>query len=615
MHLLEVATIFLLSAVLLVPLFQRFKLGAVLGYLAAGMLLGPWGFGVVPDAENTLSFAEFGIALLLFLVGLELEPARLWSMRRLVFGLGGAQVGLTALVLGLASVWLGLAWQAALVAGFGMAMSSTALVLTALAERGQLGSNHGREAFAVLLFQDIVVIPLLALLPLLAYASMKDAVSWTVAAKAVAAIAVFIVAGRVLVRPALKFIARHSTSEVFTAAALLLVVGAAVIMERLGISMSLGAFLAGLLLADSEFRHELEADIEPFKGLLLGLFFMTVGMTANLTLAREMPLVLLGLAVALMAVKFAVVYAITRAARLPDGEGQRLAVALAQGGEFAFVLFGAAAAVGILDDPTRERLVLVVTISMVLAVPVMGLHERILARWTARQVSREYDTIDAAPAPVIIAGFGRFGQIVSRVLRMADIPFTALDASYAQVDFVRRFGNRIYYGDASRLELLHAAKAGDAKLFVLAIDDVEASVKTAGMVRKHFPQLEIVARARNRVHYFRLRDLGITRIYRETFPASLEAAHASLLNLGFEEDAAAQAVAIFKEHDEAQLEAQYAVHHDEAQLVQTARQAADQLRELFETDVARRAGKKDDDDRRQTSEERRQTTDANRDLL
>src|SRR4051812_6587615 len=308
MHLLEVATIFLLSAVVLVPLFQRLKLGAVLGYLVAGMVLGPWGLGVVPDAENTLSFAEFGIALLLFLVGLELEPARLWSMRRLVFGFGAAQVALSALSVALLAAWLGLSWHAAIVAAFGIAMSSTALVLTSLAERGQLSTPHGRGAFAVLLFQDLAVIPLLALLPLLAYASMKDAVSWTVAAKALAAIAVFIVGGRIAVRPVLKYIARHSSPEVFTAASLLLVVGAAVIMERLGLSMSLGAFLAGLLLADSEFRHELEADIEPFKGLLLGLFFMTVGMSANLTLAREIPLLLLGLALGLMAVKFAVIY-------------------------------------------------------------------------------------------------------------------------------------------------------------------------------------------------------------------------------------------------------------------------------------------------------------------
>jgi monovalent cation:proton antiporter-2 (CPA2) family protein len=589
-HLLEVATIFLLSAVLLVPLFQRFKLGAVLGYLAAGMLLGPWGFGVVADAERTLGFAEFGVALLLFLVGLELEPARLWSMRRLVFGLGGAQVSLTALVLGVIAIWLGLSWQAALVAGFGVAMSSTALVLTSLAERGQLGANHGREAFAVLLFQDIVVIPLLALLPLLAYATVKEAAnSWIIAVKAVGAIIAFIIAGRILVRPGLKFIARHSSAEVFTAASLLLVVSAAVIMERLDLSMSLGAFLAGLLLADSEFRHELEADIEPFKGLLLGLFFMTVGMEANLTRAREMPLLLIGLALGLMALKALVIYAITRAARFPQPEGQRLAAALSQGGEFAFVLFGAAAAIGILDAPTRELLVLVVTVSMIFAVPAMALHEKVLSSWTARAVERDYDKIDAPPAPIIIAGFGRFGQIVSRVLRMADIPFTALDASYAQVDFVRRFGNRIYYGDASRLELLNAAKAGEARLFVLAIDDVEASIKTARVVRTHFPELTILARARNRVHYFRLRDLGVETVFRETFAASLEAAQAALLKLDFDEAAAQHAVALFRQHDEDQLVKQYAVHHDEDQLVQTSQQAAAQLRELFEADVGRAA--------------------------
>jgi monovalent cation:proton antiporter-2 (CPA2) family protein len=609
MHLLEVATIFLLSAVVLVPLFQRLKLGAVLGYLAAGMVLGPWGLGTVPDAENKLGFAEFGIALLLFLVGLELEPARLWNMRHRVFGFGGAQVALSALAIAPIAYLLGLTWHAAAVAALGIAMSSTALVLTSLAERGELASTHGRTAFAVLLFQDLAVIPLLTLLPLLAFASVKDAVSWMVAAKAIAAIAVFILAGRIAVRPVLKFIARHSSSEVFTAASLLLVIGSAVIMERLGISMSLGAFLAGLLLADSEFRHELQADIEPFKGLLLGLFFMTVGMSANLALAREMPVVLLALAVGLMAVKFAVVYLIARLARVEGGDAQRLAVALAQGGEFAFVLFGAAVGVGILDAPTQELLVLVVTVSMVLAAPLMGLHEKLLGLWCARQIVEDYDTIDAPPAPVIIAGYGRFGQIVSRVLRMAGIPFTALDSSYAQVDFVRRFGSRIYYGDASRLELLHAAHAADAKLFVLAIDDVEASVKTAQMVRAHFPALEIVARARNRVHYFRLRDLGVRRIFRETFAASLDASQEALLDLGFDAAAAEQAVAFFKQHDEAQLAAQYAVHHDEAQLVQTSRQAAEQLRELFEADVATRATHTEDD-RRLGSEERRQVTDV-----
>jgi glutathione-regulated potassium-efflux system ancillary protein KefC/glutathione-regulated potassium-efflux system protein KefB len=289
-----------------------------------------------------------------------------------------------------------------------------------------------------------------------------------------------------------------------------------------------------------------------------------------------------------MAVKAAILLGLGRIAEHPWESSRGLAVALCQGGEFAFVLFGAAAGVGIFEAGTEERLVLVVTVSMIFAAPLMGLHGRLLAMLEARRITTDYDTIDSPPAPVIIAGFGRFGQIVSRVLRMAGIPFTALDASYAQVDFVRRFGNRIYYGDASRLELLHAAHAGDAKLFVLAIDDVEASVNTARMVRRHFPQLEIIARARNRVHYFRLRDLGVTCIFRETFPASLEAAESSLRSLGFDAAAAAHAVAIFKQHDEEQLVAQYAVHHDEAQLGQTSRLAADQLRELFEADVAGR---------------------------
>jgi monovalent cation:proton antiporter-2 (CPA2) family protein len=586
MHLLELAAAFLLATVLLVPLFQYFKLGSVLGYLAAGMLLGPWGLGFMTDSENTRGAAELGVALLLFLVGLELDPARLWRMRKAVFGYGSAQVALSAVALGLLAAWLGVSWQAAVVTGAGLAMSSTAIVLASLAERGQLNSGAGQKVFAVLLFQDMAVIPLIALMPLLAYASLKDAVDWTDAAKAVAAIAAFIVAGRLLVRPALKFIASRSNTEVFTAAALLLVIGAAVIMENIGVSISLGAFLAGLMLADSEFRHELEADIEPFKGLLLGLFFVTVGMGTNLTLFREMPVYLLGLGLGVMSVKFAVIWAVAAFARMPIDEGQRFAIALAQGGEFAFVLFGTAAGTGVLRPELRDLLVMVVTVSMVLAVPAMLLHERLLASFTARKVARDYDRIDAAPARVIIAGFGRFGQIVARVLRMCRIPFTALEASYAQVDFVRRYGNRIYYGDASRPELLHAAKAGEARLFVLAIDDVEASIKTAMVVRRHFPNLEIIARARNRVHYFRLRDLGIRNIHRETLPASLAAAHAALLELDYGTEASDHAIRFFRQQDEAQLEAEYAVHHDEAQLIQTTQQVAAQLRDLFEADMA-----------------------------
>jgi glutathione-regulated potassium-efflux system ancillary protein KefC/glutathione-regulated potassium-efflux system protein KefB len=584
MHMLEQAAVFLLTAVLLVPLFQRLKLGAVLGYLGAGMLIGPWGLGMIGEVESTLQFAEFGVVLLLFLVGLELQPSRLWVLRRPVFGLGGTQVLATGAALSALGLAFGLSWQAALVAGLGLAMSSTALVLASLAERKQLATRHGRDAFAVLLFQDLSVIPLLALLPLLSDAGAHAAGGWTAAAKALAVIAVVIAASRLVVRPVLKAVARYGGREVFTAAALLLVIGAALIMEKIGLSASLGAFLAGVLLADSEFRHELEADIEPFKSLLLGLFFIAVGMSANLALVWNRPLTVFGLAAGLTAAKFVLMYAIARIGRAPNETAQRLAVAVSQGGEFAFVLFTAAGSLGIFEASTAELLVVVVTVSMLLSPPLFELHERLLARWIEGHAAPEFDTITGPGNPVIIAGYGRVGQIISRVLRMCGVPFTALEVSYQQVDFVRRYGSKVYYGDASRLELLEAAKTGEAKLFVLAIDDVEASVKTAAIVRKHFPDVPILARARNRVHLFRLRDLGVKLIWRETFSASLDIARHTLLSLGFGIAASERAVTLFKQHDEQRLDTQYAVQHDEAQLIQTSKEAAAQLQELFESD-------------------------------
>jgi len=585
MELLEKVAVFLLTAVLLVPLFQRLKLGSVLGYLAAGMIIGPWGLGVIADAKLTLHFAEFGIVLLLFLIGLELDPARLWALRRSVFGLGSAQVGVTTLVLSFAGLAFGLRWEAAVVAGAGLALSSTALVMASLSEKGELGTPHGRETFSVLLFQDLAIIPMLALLPLLATVPGPAEPGWIQALKGVAAITGVIAIGRIAVRPVLKYVASQGNRDVFTAAALLLVIGAALIMFHLGLSMSLGAFLAGVLLADSEFRHELEAEIEPFKGLLMGLFFMAVGMSANLTLFLAAPLLVVGIALGLMLVKAVLMYGIARAFGAPEERARRVSVALAQGGEFAFVLFAAAGGLGPLLPDVSELLVLVVTVSMLLAPLTFALCERWVRRWLERTQEPQYDVIDAPGNPVIIAGYGRFGQIVSRVLRMCGVPFTALEISYQQVDFVRRFGNKIYYGDASRLELLHAAKAGEAKLFVLAIDDVEASVRTAAVVRRHFPRLIILARARNRVHHFRLRDLGVRSIYRETFPASLDVAHQALLQLGFGVAAAERAATFFKQHDEARLQAQYAIHHDEAKLIQTSREDAEQLQELFEADA------------------------------
>ncbi|MGA7595981.1 MAG: monovalent cation:proton antiporter-2 (CPA2) family protein, partial [Gallionella sp.] len=572
-------------AVLIVPVFQRLKLGAVLGYLVSGMIIGPWGLGLIGDVESTLNFSEFGVVLLLFLIGLELEPRRLWTLRNSVFGLGGAQVAATGLAIGLLAATLGVAWQAALVIGLGFAMSSTALVMTSLSERGQLLTRYGRESFAILLFQDLAVIPLLALLPLLSAAPGHGTGQWLGAVKGIAVIAVFVAGSRLLIRPALKFIARNRSREVFTAAALLLVIGTALMMEMIGLSMSLGAFLAGVLLADSEFRHELEADIEPFKGLLLGLFFIAVGMSANLTLVWREPLTLFGLALAMMLVKFAVMYAISRTTGANNIHAQHLAVALAQGGEFAFVLFAAATGLGVFDLETSQLLVMAVTVSLLLAPLLFVTHDRMISRWLDRTDPPEYDVIDGPGNPVIIAGFGRVGQIVSRVLRMCGIPFTAIEVNYQQVDFVRRFGSKIYFGDATRLDLLISAKTGSAKLFVLAIDDVEASLKTAALVREHFPDLPILARARNRTHHFQLRDLGITMIYRETLLSSIAIARQALLNLGFTAAAAERAAILFRQHDESLIEIQHAVHHDEAQMIQNTQLATEQLKSLFEADT------------------------------
>src|ERR1700716_25740 len=404
MHLLEQAAVFLLTAVLLVPLFQRLKLGAVLGYLGAGMLIAPCGLGKIGEGDSTLRFAEFGVVLLLFLVGLELQPSRLWVLRRPVFGLGGAQVLATGAVLAALALAFGFSWQAALVAGFGLAMSSTALVLASLAERKQLATRHGREAFAVLLFQDLSVIPLLALLPLLSDSGTHAAGGWMAAVKGLAVIAVVIISSRIVVRPVLKAVASYGGREVFTAAALLLVVGAALIMEKIGLSPSLGAFLAGVLLADSEFRHELEADIEPFKGLLLGLFFITVGMSANLELVRERPLTIAGLIVGFMLLKVAALRAIGRLSGLSTPASRGLAFSLPSGGEFAFVLFGLSATLGIMDTETAELLVLVVTGSMILSPLLLLLHDALFKK---KEVDTgPFDTPEELYPKVIIAGFG-----------------------------------------------------------------------------------------------------------------------------------------------------------------------------------------------------------------
>jgi glutathione-regulated potassium-efflux system ancillary protein KefC/glutathione-regulated potassium-efflux system protein KefB len=577
--------VFLAATVIAVPLFRRFKLSSVLGYLAAGMVIGPWGLGLFDDVESVLHLAEFGVVLLLFVIGLELQPSRLWVLRHSVFGAGAAQVALTTAVLAAAIIALGTSWATALVIAFALSLSSTALVLQVLAERSELTARHGRASFAILLFQDLAIMPALVLLPLLA-GQADTRVDWRAIALPVAAIFVVVVAGRFLLRPLLRIVAATRVQEAFTAAALLVVVGTALLFESAGLSMALGAFIAGVLLADSEYRHELEADIEPFKGLLLGLFFIAVGMTANLDVLVARPLVIVGLTLGYLVLKALAVWLGARLTRHDQPTAWRMAVSLAGGGEFAFVLFSLAAADGLLPRATVDLLVLVVTLSMVLSPLLIGAADRLARRLRPPSTTPAYDRIEPEEPRVLIAGFGRFGQIVARVLRARQIRFTALEVSQAQVDFVRRFGNKLYYGDASRLEMLRAAGAEHAQLLVLAIDDVEASVRAAELARRHFPRLRVLARARNRQHAFRLMEAGVSDIWRETLASSLEVAEAALVALGTPRDAAASQVRKFRAHDEATLRAQAAVKDDETKLIATAQASAQQLEKLFDADNA-----------------------------
>jgi monovalent cation:proton antiporter-2 (CPA2) family protein len=583
----EQIAIFLAAAVFVVPLFKKLGLGTVIGYLVAGILIGPWGLRMVTDVESILHASELGVVLLLFIIGLELQPSRLWVLRHPVFGLGSAQVLLTGAVVACLALTSGLSWQAGITLGVGVAMSSTAFILQTLAERGELTARHGREAFAILLFQDLAVIPSLAVLPLLVAdpGSVPHDGNGQEAARALIAIALMLGLGRPLLRLAFRTVAALGDQDIFNATALLVVIGTALLMKSLGLSMSLGAFLAGVLLADSEFRHEIEADLEPFKGLLLGLFFMAVGMSVNLALVGEMPQVLVGLALTFILIKFTVVYGVSRVAGGNPDSARNLAVVLAPGGEFAFVLFALATNLGIFDARNAEILAATITLSMMLSPFLLAFNDKVLKRWAERRAEPEYDRIDEPGNPVIIAGYGRFGQIVSRLLRMRGIRFTALEINPTQVDFVRRFGSKIYYGDASRLQLLQAARVGNAKLFVLAVDDVESSLKIAEIVRRHFPHVPIYARARNRFHCYKLMDLNVRTLQRETYLSSLALGEDVLRGLGVSPAEAARTAATFRKHDEALLERQYAIYQDEAALIQSTRQAADELRSLFESDA------------------------------
>ena len=585
----EIAVL-LAALALAAPLAKWMGMGTVLGYLGAGMLLGPFGVQRIfsaSDAKELLHLSEFGVVLLLFLIGLELKPKRLWAMRSAIFGLGGAQVGLTAAILAGIALTLGLVWQSAAFVGLVLALSSTAFALQVLEENGELPTRHGRLAFAVLLFQDLAAIPLIALAPLFAVSTAKGASSmdlWS-AVKALLVIGGVIGFGRFVLDPVLRVVARARVKEAMTAAALLLVVVVTIVMQTAGLSASLGAFLAGALLAESSYRHELEADIAPFEGLLLGLFFTAIGMSLNLALLFQYPLVVAALVLGLVAVKALVLTALSRwRDGLPWQAARRLGLSLSQGGEFAFLLLTAGVAAGVLLRQQAEVLNVVVTLSMVLTPPLLIADRWLLGRRTALAVA--YDTPPDNDGHVIIAGFGRVGQVIARILRAKKIPFTALDISAEQIEFVKKFGSQAFFGDASRLDILEAAQAGKARAFVLAIDEVEASMRTAEIVRQNYPKLPIYARARNRAHAHRLLDMGVKDVHRETFHSSLMMTKGVLAGLGITPREAKSMNETFRAHDERRLVEDYKHYTDMEKMQERARSDAAQLEKLFAEDNA-----------------------------
>ncbi|MGP5685468.1 monovalent cation:proton antiporter-2 (CPA2) family protein [Psychrobacter glacincola] len=580
------ATIFLGAALLFVPLGKRFGVATVLGYLITGLILGPSGLDVAGDAESLLHFSEFGVVMLLFIIGLELQPSRLWALRRSIFVLGGLQVGLTGtLLMWLLHQFFSLQLDTAFIVGFGLALSSTAFVLQILTEKQQLSSTHGREAFTILLFQDIAVIPLLAVIPFLS-GVREQSYDLIYFGKVFAVFAGLIFASRYVVRPFFKFVASSGASELLTAVALFIVMGVSILMGQIGLSMALGAFLTGVLLADSEYRHELEASIEPFKGLLLGLFFMSVGMLTDVKLILAEPIFIIGCALALMFIKFAVIAGIAKVSGNRWPTSIRLGVTLAQGGEFAFVLFSVATAQNVLRPELANTLNLVVTISMALTPLAFLLLEKVGEPLFAKsKPSREYDTIPDHEHQVIIAGFGRVGQIIGRVLRMHNIEFTAIERSANRVDFVRKFGNQVYYGDPKNPEILRAAGIQKARVFILAIDDLERSITTAQYLRKNYPELIVLARARDRQHYYRLREVGVRHIWRETYLSSLDMSRESLQLLGISPEKARETVKTFRDYDDDLIERQQAIYDDEASMIESAQSAMAELESLFDEDI------------------------------
>lgn len=590
--------VYLLAAVISVPLAKRLGLGSVLGYLLAGIVIGPFGLRLVGSAHgDVMHIAEFGVVMMLFVIGMELRPAVLWKLRGPIVGLGGAQMLGTAGAVAVLAIWLGLRWQMAVAVGFIVAMSSTAIVLQLLNEKDQMRTAGGKSAFAVLLFQDIAVLPILALLPLLATVAptggadhAKNAISdlpgWQHALVVVAAIAAVILGGRYLLGPFFRYIAATHLREMFTVTALLLVVAIALLMQRVGLSPALGAFLAGVVLAESKYRHQLETDIEPFKGLLLGLFFISVGAGIDFAVIVDQPATIALLVVAVLALKFVVLLAVIRVSRLEPSQRYLFAFALAQGGEFAFVLCSFATQGGVLVAQMANLLGVTIALTMAAAPLLMMINERFVQpRFRSVLPAREPDEIDERDNPVILAGVGRFGHIVARLLVVNGFGTTVLDNDAEQVETLRRFGIKSFYGDATRLDLLHTAGAERARIFIIAIDNEEKALEVVDLVQANFPKLRILARATSRQHAYELLRKGVTDVYRETFGSAVDLSVHALGVLGLDGERARRAAQIFREHDEASVREMAQVQNgDDAAYVSLARLHIENLERALASD-------------------------------
>lgn len=581
--------VLLAAAGLVAPLAKQLRIGAVLGYLLAGVLIGPYVARIFQDADKMLHVAEFGVVLLLFVIGLELKPQRLWAMRRAVFGLGGWQVGITTAMLTGIMLFMADGWRQALFVGLALSLSSTAMVLQVLKETGELELRHGRLAFSVLLFQDLAAIPMIAFVGLLSVSGENTQPMTLLAAlTALGAIVAIALVGRYLLGRVFHLIARTGVSEAMTAFALLLIVVIEIIMKGVGLSPALGAFIAGALLADSTYRHEIEANIKPFEMLFLGLFFISIGMSLDIGLLGTRTHVIVAAAAGLMLLKGLILLRLGRRYGLSLAASSRFACALAQGGEFAFVLTAIAIATGVIARDFAALINVVVTVTM-LATPAVLMGEKSLARLFARPAPRpDFDEMPEAEAHVVIAGLGRFGQIIARVLAARRIPFTALDGDPSQIDVIRRFGGDVFFGDATRPEILAAAQVDKARAVVVCVSSVSDSLKTVELLRRNYPHVPIYARARDRNHAHRLMDLGVKHILRETFPAAVEMSRRLLIEAGLSHQDAERTVRTFAERDERRLIDDHAHATDQQKLIENARRHAQDLADLFEADIGKR---------------------------